>query len=107
MKTTSLFFAIASVASVFAAAVPGATDMSSTATSNTSRQVNSASEQNPAANYRPATADVIQGTSPVTKQETSPPQQQQQQQEEPVNSGFIPFYVQSPKDGVTYVTGQT
>lgn len=106
MKTTSLFFAIASVASVFAAAVPGATDMSSTATSNTSRQANSASEQNPAANYRAATPDVIQGTSPVVKQETSPRQQQQQEEETDI-PGFIPFYVQSPKDGVTYVTGQT
>lgn len=98
MKTTSLFFAIASVTSVFAAAVPGATDMSSTALSNTGRQANTASEQSFANNHA-VPANVIQGTSPLT----SP---QQQQQEEPVDTGFTPFYVQSPEEGTTYVTGQ-
>lgn len=98
MKTTSLFFAITSVASVFAAVVPGATDMSSTALSNAGRQANTASEQSLANNHA-VPANVIQGTSPLT----SP---QQQPQEEPSDTGFTPFYVQSPEEGTTYVTGQ-
>ncbi|KAG2231997.1 hypothetical protein INT48_004807 [Thamnidium elegans] len=116
MKTTSLFFAIASVASVFAAAVPGVTDMSSTAISNNGRQANTAFEQSPANNHRVATADVIQGTSPansrvatsdviqgtspVSKQDTSPTQ------DEYVSSDFTPFFVESPEEGDIYVTGQ-
>lgn len=106
MKSTLfLTIAIASVASVFAAALPGATDMSSTPVSNGVKQVTTASDVTP---VKATVQDAVkqdnkqattQVTSPVVKQETDT------WDDLFIDEVYTPFAISSPTKGSNYIAG--